>query len=273
MAQLGLVIGHADPDAAVIGELYRKARASVADSVRYLIEAGQRLARKKGELPHGSWRPWLEANADALGFDTSRTAQRLIEVAIKYDASVAFTDQKAIEISRTIWGHNVRGTQGTGENEWFTPPEHIQLARAVLGEIDLDPATHETAQLMVRATRYFTKADDGLAQEWHGRVWLNPPYAEEEIEDWVMKMLEERAAGRVTAAIMLTHTYSSSAWFQSALAVTDAICFARKRVKFYKPRGKPANPTQGQTFFYFGDETDKFLRAFRTLGSASLWNG
>jgi hypothetical protein len=56
MAQLELVIRNEDPDALAIGELYRKARSSVADSVRYLIEAGQRLARKKAELGHGSWR-------------------------------------------------------------------------------------------------------------------------------------------------------------------------------------------------------------------------
>jgi hypothetical protein len=30
-------------------------------------------------------------------------------------------------------------TSFTGNNQWFTPPEHIELARRVLGEIDLDP--------------------------------------------------------------------------------------------------------------------------------------
>jgi hypothetical protein len=28
----------------------------------------------------------------------------------------------------------------------------------------------------VRADTFFAKDDDGLAHEWHGRIWLNPPY-------------------------------------------------------------------------------------------------
>ena len=36
-----------------------------------------------------------------------------------------------------------RGTQGTGEDEWFTPRKYIALARVVLGAIDLDPATQK----------------------------------------------------------------------------------------------------------------------------------
>ena len=80
-------------------------------------------------MQRGKWLAWLEANAELLDFDTPRTAQRLMDVASKYDASVVFDDQKAIEIGRTIWGHNVRGTQGTGNDEWYTPAEFIELAR------------------------------------------------------------------------------------------------------------------------------------------------
>jgi hypothetical protein len=69
----------------------------------------------------------------------------------------------------------VRGTQGTGDNEWFTPVEHIERARRVLGEIDVDPASHIQAQKRVKATQYFTQSDDGLKREWRGKVWLNPP--------------------------------------------------------------------------------------------------
>jgi phage N-6-adenine-methyltransferase len=264
-------LSNADRDAVEIGELYRKGKSLFVDGVRYLLEAGHRLARKKAEVGHGHWLEWLEANADVLDMDITCTPQRLMKAAGQFGASAEITDQEAIEISRTIWGHNVRGTQGTGKNEWFTPQKYFALVRAVLGEIDLDPATHEAAQAVIKATRYFTKIENGLEQEWHGRVWLNPPYAQPFIEDFVMKLLAERGAGRVTAAIMLTHNYTSSAWFQAALAATDAICFPCARVKFYPLKGKVADPTQGQAFFYFGGEVDKFLRTFRSIGAASRW--
>jgi phage N-6-adenine-methyltransferase len=253
-----------DPDAVAIGELYRKARSSVVDSVRYLIEAGHRLAKKKDKVGHGNWLRWLEANADLLGFETPRTAQRLMDVASKCDASVVFGDNEALAISRQIWGHNVRGTGGTGQNEWFTPAKYIALARQVLGEIDLDPATHETAQATIQAKQFFTKADNGLAQKWHGRVWLNPPYTF--VADFVSKMVAERQAGRVSAAIMLTHNYTDTTWFHEAQAAANAICFTRGRVDFYKLDGDIAKPTQGQAFFYFGNDFLTFEARFKEIG-------
>jgi DNA N-6-adenine-methyltransferase (Dam) len=71
-----------------------------------------------------------------------------------------------------------RGTAGTGENEWYTPQRYIDAARDVLGEIDLDPATSAFAQSRIRAAAFFTQEDDGLTQDWNGRIWLNPPYAQ-----------------------------------------------------------------------------------------------
>jgi phage N-6-adenine-methyltransferase len=161
---------------------------------------------------------------------------------------------------------NVRGTTGTGENEWFTPVEHIKLVRKVLGAIDLDPATHEKAQTIVRAAQFFTKEDDGLKHQWHGRTWLNPPYAQPFIAQFVSKLCREHKAGRVTAAIMLTHNYTDTAWFREAASAADAICFTHGRVKFYEPDGTIAAPTQGQAFFYFGDDVATFDQCFASIG-------
>lgn len=159
-----------------------------------------------------------------------------------------------------------RGASGTGENEWYTPDEYLDAARAVLGEIDLDPASSDAAQEKVQATKYFTKETNGLTRDWEGRVWLNPPYAQPFIAEFVSKMVAERRAGRVTAAIMLTHNYTDTAWFHEAAGLADAICFTRGRVKFYDASGAIAAPTQGQAFTYFGDDIAAFATAFAGVG-------
>jgi hypothetical protein len=73
-----IIIKGRDSDAVEIGESIRKAKASVVESVRYIIEAGHRLRRKQDRMNHGEWLPWLRANADVLGIDTPRTAQRIM---------------------------------------------------------------------------------------------------------------------------------------------------------------------------------------------------
>ena len=168
-----------------------------------------------------------------------------------------------------MWARGVvRGTQGTGNDEWHTPAEDMDLPRQFLGEFDLNPASSDLAQLTVKAKKYFTKADDGLKHEWHGRVWLNPPYAQPLMTDFVNHLITERKAGRVTEAIMLTHNYTDSAWFQDAAAVADAICFAKDRVRFVNPDpdGKPADCTQGQAIWYFGNRVAEFKKVFSQIG-------
>jgi hypothetical protein len=56
----------------------------------------------------------------------------------------------------------VRGTTGTGENEWYTPQKYLDAAREVFGSvIDLDPASNDEAQKNVKAGKFYSKEDDG----------------------------------------------------------------------------------------------------------------
>jgi len=159
-----------------------------------------------------------------------------------------------------------RGASGTNENEWYTPQHYIDAARDVLGAIDLDPASSAHAQEWIQARQYFDKQANGLGHPWPGRVWLNPPYMQPDIAQFVEKLCREVEVGRTTAAMLLTHNYTDTAWFHRAAGVCAAICFTRGRVAFLNPEGETAAPTQGQAFFYYGQDVDRFAARFAEHG-------
>lgn len=149
-------------------------------------------------------------------------------------------------------------------DECYTPAQYIALARDVLGAIDLDPASNDAAQAIVRAARYFTIVDDGLAQEWRGRVWLNCPYSAP--APWVSKLLEAYNARAVRAAVALFNANSASRWFHK-LARVAWRCEPFKRISFWGPAVVVGgNGRAPQVFFYLGDDPARFAAVFSKIG-------
>jgi hypothetical protein len=60
-------------------------------------------------------------------------------------------------------------------DEWYTPAPIVEAARTVLGTIDLDPASNAQANEIVRATKFYSREQDGLLQPWYGNLFCNPP--------------------------------------------------------------------------------------------------
>lgn len=150
-------------------------------------------------------------------------------------------------------------------NEWYTPDKYIEAARKVLGEIDLDPASCGLANETVQAKVYFDKEKDGLAQEWFGRVWMNPPYGGLS-GPFVAKLLSEFEAGNVEEAIVLVNSNSTDTnWFRPLW--NHILCFTDHRINFYSPQEKPSGSTHGSVFIYIGPNWEGFADTFKEFGA------
>lgn len=152
-------------------------------------------------------------------------------------------------------------------NEWYTPSRYIDAARAVMGEIDLDPASHAVANETVGATRFYDLEADGLKQPWSGRIWLNPPYGTE-TGRFVSRLLEGVQDGEVSEAVCLVNSHATDTdWFQG---LWDALlCFTDHRIDFARSSDKEngASPTHGNVFAYFGPNHEAFRRVFQEFGA------
>jgi hypothetical protein len=153
----------------------------------------------------------------------------------------------------------------SGDNEWYTPKEYIEAARQVLVSIDVDPASNPVANEIIEAATFYTAEDSGLDKDWHGTVWMNPPYESGLIGQFAEKLCDAYAGGNVTSAIVLVNNATETRWFQSIAEQASAACFPKGRVKFWHPR-KVAVPLQGQAILYLGPNPDEFARAFSQFG-------
>ena len=154
----------------------------------------------------------------------------------------------------------------TGDEESYTPAKYLESARIVMGEIDLDPASNDMAQENVLAHNYYTVHDDGLSQDWEGRMWMNPPYTARVINQFIDKAVKHYLSGEITQAIILTNNNTDTSWFHQGAASSSAICFTAGRINFLKRDGSTSSPTNGQSFFYFGNNTDAFKAEFSQHG-------
>ena len=157
-------------------------------------------------------------------------------------------------------------TLNTGDNEWYTPSEYVESARAVMGSIDVDPASNPLANEKVKADTYYTIDTNGLDKEWTGNVWLNPPYSNPLIRHFIEKMIESWKSGIMKAGILLTNNSTDTIWFHLVANECTAMCLTKGRIKFYKNEDNIASPTNGQVFYYFGEDIEAFKNEFSQHG-------
>lgn len=214
-------------------------------------------------------RPKLEVAAE-LGFNKNQVSQfqtladnpEIVRQTIAEAVDKGETPTRAAALENIQQAKKIPIQQNSGNNERYTPKEYIDAAREVLGTIDLDPASSELANETVQATKFYTAEDDGLAHEWHGNIWLNPPYA----KDLLPKFAEKFAASNFNQAIVLVHNATETRWFLNFISKASAVVFPTGRVDCKTPGENRNTPLQGSAIIYSGDNVNKFLDVFSKFG-------
>lgn len=149
------------------------------------------------------------------------------------------------------------------KDEWLTPPELIRS----LGEFDLDPCS-PINRPWPTAKNHFTIIDNGLLQQWFGRVWLNPPYGDQMIH-WLNKMSLHGNG------IALTFARTETLAFQNyVFPFADSILFLRGRLTFFNVDGTPGDYNGGapSILIGYGEQNSDCLAACDLKGKHVLIN-
>lgn len=164
-----------------------------------------------------------------------------------------------------VAGKENRLLHQTGDYEWYSPRDVVEAARDVLGTIDLDPASCDVANTVIRASKIFTRQDNGLDQPWSGRVYLNPPYRQPEIEQFCEKFAQHAKAGEIDG-IVLANNCTDTKWFNVLAGAATAFCFPSFRCRYWQPDRETSTALQGQVVVYAGSAPDTFCRRFAEIG-------
>ncbi len=113
-----------------------------------------------------------------------------------------------------------------GKDEWLTPKWIVDA----IGKFDLDPCS-PVNRPWETAVRHLTQIDDGLAHDWDGRVWCNPPYGSA-TGIWMDRLANHGNGVALTFARTETKWFHESVWNRA-----DSVFFFKGRLCFYHVDG------------------------------------
>lgn len=135
-------------------------------------------------------------------------------------------------------------------DEYYTPKHIIEA----LGHFDLDPATPENPRWRT-ADMMYTKEDDGLKQEWFGRVFLNPPYSRPLVNQFMEKM-----AAHGNGIALIVPKLGTKMFRDIIYPHCSAIYILSERIKFYDENWvQQKSPICQSMLVAFGEDNKKAI--------------
>ena len=141
-------------------------------------------------------------------------------------------------------------------DEWFTPRWIIDA----LGPFDLDPCA--PSEEFYTARKCFTKDIDGLCRNWEGRVWLNPPYRNPLIGQFM-----HRLAKHGNGIALIFNRMDTALWHDLIFPTATAIRILKGRVKFIGADGREGDSAGcGSVLVVYGNENASVIRECNLIG-------
>jgi phage N-6-adenine-methyltransferase len=135
--------------------------------------------------------------------------------------------------------------------DWHTPPEVFDKLDL---KFDIDVASPVGGVDWIPAKKYYTEQDDGLAQDWEGTVWCNPPYGRY-TRNWLEKFVNHGDG------IALVFARTDTLWFHNYVLKADALLFTKGRLKFINPeRNDTSTSASGSLFVACGSKSVEALK-------------
>jgi len=150
-------------------------------------------------------------------------------------------------------------------NQWLLPDEYLEKVKTVFGMSELYPATSDLTQEMAQAANHITFITNELDKNWNGNVFVNPPYSTTEVIALADMFVEEYNSGHINQGIFLTDNSTYTDWFHKLMNNANLTCFTDSRANFQN-KGNKTKKTNGQVFFYIGDNGKKFIEEFTDIG-------
>lgn len=146
-------------------------------------------------------------------------------------------------------------------NNWYTP----KYVFDAMGEVrfDLDVAGKHVKVNSVPSD--FTYAKDSLERDWHGFVWMNPPFGGRNgLQPWLEKFLDHGNG------IALTPDRTSAPWFRYAWDRAQSVLFTPK-IRFIREDGSLGkSPSNGTALWAVGEKAVAALINARDNGLGIL---
>jgi phage N-6-adenine-methyltransferase len=146
------------------------------------------------------------------------------------------------------WYENPGGV--VQSNEWYTPPELFDTLNTTF---DLDVAAPKGGVPWIPAKNYYHEEIDGLKQDWNGFVWCNPPYGKD-TGLWLDKFIQHKNG------IALVFARTDTKWFHNYAINSDAICFIKGRLAFYKGNVQAKQGSTGNMLLGCGDKAVQVIQ-------------